>query len=272
MVIMKFDLHTHHTRCGHAEGEISDYIQSAIEAGLHAIGISDHSPYFGSPEEQAQPGIAMAKREFPNYVAEVLQLKEQYKSQIEVLLGVESDFFPEIAHHYAAEYSKYPFDYIIGSVHAVNGISIFNKNRWNNLSAAQKILEKEAYYDLIRQSAQSGMFQILGHIDAMKGYYPSFSDIPAPAAIDEALRVIGECGLAIEINTSGKTKDCGGWYPADEILERALFHSVEVTFGSDAHKPGRIGEDWEHVRTRLKHIGFKKWVYFKQQQKQVILL
>ncbi len=269
---MKFDLHTHHLRCGHAEGEISDYIQAAIRANLQVIGISDHSPYFGSPEEQAQPAIAMAKREFPKYVAEVLRLKEQFKAKIEVLLGVESDYFPEIARLYAAEYSKYPFDYIIGSVHLTNGISIFNKNRWKHLNEEQKIVEKENYYELIRQSAQSGMFQILGHIDAMKGFYPEFSQIQAVQAIDEALRVIGECGLAIEINTSGKTKDCGGWYPADEILERALFYKVAVTFGSDAHKPGRIGEDWELVRTRLKEIGFKEWVYFRQKQRQNVLL
>jgi len=269
---MKFDLHTHHKRCGHAIGEISEYIQAAIDAGMHAIGISDHSPYFGSPHNHAQPGITMAKSEFPRYIAEVLRLKTLYKEQIEVLLGVESDFFPEFSSLYAVEYSKYPFDYVIGSVHFTQGISIFNRRRWDKLTAAQMVYEKESYYDLIRQSAQCGMFQILGHIDAMKGYYPEFSAIPAPAAIDEALRIIGECGLAIEINTSGKTKDCGGWYPSDDILERALYHHVDVTFGSDAHKPSRVGDDFEQVRTRLQAIGFKEWVYFRRKQREAVLL
>ena len=58
------------------------------------------------------------------------------------------------------------------------------------------------------------------------------------------------------MNTSGKTKDCGGWYPADDILERALFYNVKVTFGSDAHTPERIGDDFERVQKRLKEIGF----------------
>lgn len=268
---MKFDLHTHHYRCGHAEGDIRDYIEAAIAAGLVAIGISDHSPYFASSEEQAQPLIAMGKSEFPLYVAEILRLKEEYKSKIDVLLGVESDFYPEVADAYRVEYAKYPFDYIIGSVHQVNGVSIFNRKRWNKLTGPQKIMAKETYYELIQQSARSGMFQILGHIDAMKGFYPLFSEIKTNAA-DEALRVIGECKLAIEINTSGKTKDCGGWYPSDEILERALYHRVEVTFGSDAHKPSRVGEDCDAVSNRLKEIGFKEWVYFKQKQRQVVLL
>lgn len=40
---MKFDLHTHHFRCGHADGNIRDYIEAGIQSGLQAIGISDHS-------------------------------------------------------------------------------------------------------------------------------------------------------------------------------------------------------------------------------------
>lgn len=36
---MKFDLHTHHFRCGHADGNIRDYIEAGIKAGLQAIGI-----------------------------------------------------------------------------------------------------------------------------------------------------------------------------------------------------------------------------------------
>jgi histidinol-phosphatase (PHP family) len=268
---MKFDLHTHHYRCGHAEGEIRHYIESAIAAGLSVIGISDHSPYFGSEEEQPQPAIAMAKKEFPLYVAEILRLKEEYKAKIDVLLGVESDFFPEVAHLYKAEYAKYPFDYIIGSVHQVSGISIFNRNRWKKHNEATKIVEKESYYDLIEQSARSGMFQILGHIDAMKGFYPAFSAIKTDAA-DKALKVIGECKVAIEINTSGSTKDCGGWYPSDEILERALFHGVEVTFGSDAHKPSRVADEWDEVSAKLKEIGFDHWVYYRQREKQIVPL
>ncbi|MBO9606039.1 MAG: histidinol-phosphatase [Paenibacillaceae bacterium] len=263
---MKFDLHTHHERCGHAEQGIRAYIDAAVKRGLQVIGVSDHSPFFGDEQEQPFPGIAMAKREFSFYVSEVLKLKAEYEGRIEVLLGVESDFFPEHAGLYEMIYAQYPFDYIIGSVHQSGGTSIFNRNRWKNLSDVQKIKQKETYYDLIEQSARSGMFQILGHIDAMKGYYPAFSDIKTKA-VEQALRTIGECGVAIEINTSGSTKDCGGWYPSDEMLEMALRYGIAVTFGSDAHKPGRVGDEWELVQRRLREIGYKEWVFFRQKQR-----
>lgn len=268
---MKFDLHTHHNRCGHAEGNIEQYIQAAIREGLGVIGISDHSPYFASEVDQLHPQVAMAKSDFPNYVKEVLQLKAKYSDRIEVLLGVESDFFPENMEAYKAIYEQYPFDYIIGSVHQSGGVSIFNKKRWKGLSEAEQVKHKEQYYDLIQQSARSGMFQILGHIDAMKGFYPAFSDIQTEA-VEQTLKVIGECDIAIEINTSGKTKDVGGWYPSDSILEMALRYGVQVTFGSDAHIPSRVGDEWELVAKRLKEIGFKQWVYFKQKERKYVSL
>ncbi|MBD2872131.1 histidinol-phosphatase [Paenibacillus arenilitoris] len=267
---MKFDLHTHHFRCGHADGSIEDYIVAGIDAGLQVIGISDHSPYFYHEEDQPSPGIAMARSEFANYVNEVLRLKQKYEGRIEVLLGMESDFFPEYAESYRKAYVGVPFDYLIGSVHQVGGVSIFNRNRWKGLDEARQLGEKKSYYELISESARSGMFDILGHIDAMKGYYPAFSAIPAHEHIDETLRVIAENGVSIEINTSGGTKDVGGWYPSDEILERALHYGVNVTFGSDAHVPQRVGDEWELVRARLKEIGFKQWVYYRK-RRQVVL-
>ncbi|RIX52999.1 histidinol-phosphatase HisJ family protein [Paenibacillus nanensis] len=269
---MKFDLHTHHVRCGHADGNIEDYILAGIEAGLQVIGISDHSPYFYHAEDQPSPGIAMARSDFANYINEVLRLKEKYAGKIEVLLGMESDYFPEHIDAYRKAYEGVPFDYLIGSVHQVSGVSIFNRNRWKKLDEAGHINEKKSYYELIEQSARTGMFDILGHIDAMKGYYPAFSDIPAHEHIDKALRTIGECGVSIEINTSGSTKDCGGWYPSDEILERALHFGVNVTFGSDAHKPSRVGDEWELVAKRLKEIGFSHWVFYRQRKQVVVPL
>ena len=265
---MKFDMHTHHYRCGHASGEIRDYIEAGLAKGLQVIGISDHSPYFARAEDQAEPLIAMAKSEFPRYISEVLKLKEEYKGKIEVLLGVESDFFPKQADLYKQNYDLYPFDYIIGSVHQTEDrVSIFNKNRWENLSDVQKTQVKDHYYRLIRESAESGMFQILGHIDAMKGNYPAFTQIPS-RMIEETLKAIKGLNIAVEINTSGKTKLVGGWYPSDDILERVLHYQIPVTSGSDSQIPDRVGDEWDQVLQHLREIGFREWVFYRQKQIQ----
>ena len=269
---MIFDMHTHNERCGHATGCIRDYIEAGIAGGLQVIGISDHTPYFGEPEDHPAPLIAMAKSQFTGYISEILELQKEYAGRIEVLLGTEADYYSRHAEVYRSILSQYPFDYIIGSIHQTrDGRSIFNKNRWANLPPFQQVQVKDEYYRMIAESARSGMFQILGHIDAMKGNYPPFSAIPSKA-LDETLRIIGEEGVAIEVNTSGKTKELGGWYPAEDILERALHYGVSITFGSDAHIPERVGDDFHLVERKLREIGFKEWVYYRRKERQVVPL
>ncbi len=41
---MRIDYHTHHVRCGHASGELEDYVLKGIEIGLTQLGLSDHMP------------------------------------------------------------------------------------------------------------------------------------------------------------------------------------------------------------------------------------
>ncbi len=41
---MKIDYHTHHARCGHAIGNLEEYVQQGIRLGLDQLGLSDHMP------------------------------------------------------------------------------------------------------------------------------------------------------------------------------------------------------------------------------------
>jgi histidinol-phosphatase (PHP family) len=268
---MKFDLHTHHDRCGHAVGSIRDYIEAAIHGGLQMIGISDHSPYFYSEEDRANPRMAMAKSQFSAYIEEVLQLKREYSGKIDVLLGVESDYFPEHQELYRQIYAALPLDYLIGSVHILNGLHLTNKARWQMKTDREILRENEQYLGLIQQSVQSRMFDILGHIDALKSHFPDLPRFQTPL-LEQTVKIIAEHDGVIEVNTSGKRKACGDWYPSHDILELACFHGVKVTYGSDAHAPERVAEEWEAVTATLKDIGFKQWVWFKDRKRQTLTL
>ncbi|MCZ8511529.1 hypothetical protein O9H85_03580 [Paenibacillus filicis] len=81
------------------------------------------------------------------------------------------------------------------------------------------------------------------------------------------LKIISQSNVAIEVNTSGKLNDCMAWFPCDTILERALYYGVKITFGSDAHQPQRVADDWDLVRTRLREIGFKEWAVFRNRKR-----
>ena len=82
--------HTHTWRCRHADGTEREYVEAAIEAGLKILGFSDHTP-------QVYPGgyvcpVKMLPEELEGYVDTVLDLKREYKSDIEIHLGLEVEY------------------------------------------------------------------------------------------------------------------------------------------------------------------------------------
>jgi len=263
---MKFDFHTHHDRCGHAVGTIEEYIVAAIEQGLDLIGISDHTPLFAMEEDRPSLHGCMAKSQFVPYVEEVLALKQKYQGQIEVLLGIEADFLPEHLELYGRILASQPFDYVIGSVHEFAGIGLYDSEFWDGLDAQGKLDVKNQYYDYVAKSAKCGLYDILGHVDALNRYFFEYPKLRTEAA-DFTLQTIANHDVAIEINSSDDN-----WVPDAYLLERALYHGVKVTFGSDAHEPERVGDHFEAVRQQLKTIGFQEWAIFRERKRTMISL
>jgi histidinol-phosphatase (PHP family) len=258
-----FDLHTHHDRCGHARGTLRDYVRAAIDSGLHTIGFSDHTPFFAEDGDAHKPWVAMSRAEFPRYINEAMRLREEYRNQISILIAVESDFFPQHLGAYRAELGRHPFDYVIGSVHVLDGVDLFRADRWDGATPDDLESAKRRYCDMVVQSARCGLFDVLGHVDVIRARCPQMADI-APDATEKMIRAIAQADVVMEVNTSGKTKDCGGWYPAADALAMAAHYRVKVTYGSDAHDPERIGDDHENVRATLPDLGFREWHLFER--------
>lgn len=221
-----FDLHTHHYRCGHAVGTIEEYIQAAVE-------------------DYPSPGLAMARSEFPHYIEEIVGLKKKYENKIEVLIGVESDFFPASIRQYEAVYRQYPIDYLIGSVHVSNGKHLSDSHAWADLDDEQLEREKAVYFDLLQPAAASGVFQIIGHMDLIKRYYKTFMNT-CRILIEQTLKVFAETNVSIEVNSSGLHRG-EDYSPGYEVLEIASRYGVPVTFGPmhiNRRESAIIGRRW----------------------------
>jgi histidinol phosphatase-like PHP family hydrolase len=90
---MKVNLHTHTYRCRHAKGTDEEYVLAAIDAGYDKLGFADHTPF---PYENGFfNDDKMLVEELPDYIDSVLTLKEKYRGQIEILLGLECEAVPE---------------------------------------------------------------------------------------------------------------------------------------------------------------------------------
>lgn len=110
--------HTHTTRCHHAEGEDRQYVETAIERGLKILGFSDHTPYYYDGDYVS--GVRMLPEEVEGYVESIQRLKDEYKSQIEIKLGFETEYYPKYFEKLLQLYAQYPVDYIILGQHFLN--------------------------------------------------------------------------------------------------------------------------------------------------------
>ena len=84
---MKVNYHSHTTRCHHAVGTEREYVEAAIESGLEVLGFSDHTPY---PFKDGYVSrIRMGMDELEEYVNTILALRDEYRNDIEIHLGLE---------------------------------------------------------------------------------------------------------------------------------------------------------------------------------------
>jgi histidinol-phosphatase (PHP family) len=250
-----FDYHSHHFRCGHATGQISDYIDAAIAIGLSEFGVSDHGPAYFLPGDHALPGTQMARSEVPHYVREALEQKAAYAGRIEVKVGVEADFIEGQEAILAEILESQPFDYALGSVHYVGTSSIFNKKRWAAENAEETYTE---YYRLVRAAAASGLFDILSHLTAIESYGPPVPDELAERLYPPVADAVAAGGCIVEINTSGYRKMGGDEpFPSRRMLRCLIKAGVPLTFGSDCHNPGEVGYGHERVLSLLRELGVR---------------
>ncbi|PYZ92763.1 hypothetical protein CR194_14010 [Salipaludibacillus keqinensis] len=266
---MIIDYHTHHDRCGHATGSIRDVIEKAIEKNIDQLGISDHSPLYTYEEDHFNPGMTMAKSEFPHYFKEMFDLKKEYEGIIDIRLGVESDYFEGWETFYKELYDQYSFDYIIGSVHYFGGYHVFNPERWRSPQAKAEEIFRE-YFKLVQKAANSRMFDVLGHIDAVKGlgHTPSSN---MTKLMEETADVIAKNDIAVELNTSGIRK-CGVIFPSPEFIKMLHVRGVPFTFGSDAHTPDELCFGWHEALHELKQVGVTELATFENRKRKMVTI
>lgn len=261
---MLVDYHTHHYRCGHASGNMEDYVEAALRAGLSEVGLSDHSPiYHLGSDPHPFPGTAMSHHEFPMYLREMHEVRERFRGRIHVRLGVESDHVVGWDDHYRSLWRSTPLDYVIGSVHWLGPWSIFSPELPAGRSADDIY---EEYLHGTQAAARSGAYDIIGHLDCLKtrGHIPDLSITPL---LEDTVRVLAESGVAIELNTSGWRKGLGEPYPREELLAVCCHYGVPVTLGSDAHRPEDVAADFPRAVALLERVGYTSLVRFESREK-----
>ena len=257
---MIVDLHNHTQLCNHAEGTIDEYINAAIQKGTKIFGFSDHAPMDFDPEYR------MEFKDMQAYQANVLEAKEKYKDKITILLGYEVDY---LKGHMDARVLNAKVDYLIGSVHFIDGWGFDNPEFIGRYESEDIDEIWQKYFDTIEEMAQSRLFDIVGHLDLIKVFkFMPTKDIKKIAK--NALLAIKEADMVLEINVAGYRKPIAEAYPSKELLEEAFRLNIPITFASDAHKPEQVGL-YNDIVIQLAHkIGFKQCAFFENRERKFL--
>lgn len=268
---MFIDYHTHHERCGHAEGSLEDYIQRGIELGVEQLGLSDHMPLIHVDPDSYYEGMAMAVDELPHYVEECFELREKYAGQIDIRIGLEGDYIE--GHEWEIEkmVKAYPWDYVIGSVHFLEEWDITDHRQLHGWEGRRVETVYEQYYDAVEKAIHTGFYDFIGHIDVIKrfGYQPQDSNWPR-ALERRVLDAVRSSDAAIELNASGLRMPAAEMFPSRHMLEYAHALNIPVTLGSDAHQPARLAQYLDEAKALLKDVGYTQLATFKNRQRTLV--
>lgn len=259
------DYHIHTARCGHAFGEMQAYVERAVQVGLPEMGFSDHIFLYWLPEDQRDPELAMPEDQFNAYVQDVQRLQHAYP-EIAIRLAVEADFILDAESTLKSVLSRYPWDYVLGSVHFIGEWGM-DDGRYLSQYDTWDIDELyEHYFGLILKAANSGHFDTMAHLDLVKKFghraRKELTDLYGRVA-----RGLAQAGVAIEVNTAGLRKPIGELYPHLDLLTACRKAGVPATLGSDAHAPEEVGLGLPLAIEHLHAAGYERILTYRNRRR-----
>lgn len=227
----KSNFHTHNYLCGHAEGNVSDYVAEAVKNGLEIIGISDHcAPSVGTKEPYLHEGTIKSK-----YLPQFEEAEKLYGDKIKILSGVEVDYFPNNDAYYKNLLGY--LDYLLLGQHEylLNGVrkcSFFDGVDEENIIA---------YFEQVKQGLRTELFSVLAHPDLI------FYNVPQPTekminAFDSVVAEAKHSDIPLELNANG-IRSHEFRYPTDLLVTLCKRHNAKVIISSDCHHPSELCDE-----------------------------
>jgi histidinol-phosphatase (PHP family) len=254
-----------HSRWSDGKSNIPALLEAAREAGLDEVGISDH--YTLAPG-RATVSWSMPLDRLAEYVAEIQDAAAATREGPIVRCGVEADYFPEQEAALREVLAAHPFDYVIGSVHFVDGFPVDGSAaRWEALAPAERETLFRGYWERIAGLARSRLADIVGHIDLTKkfGFRP-VSDLSQE--IGTALDAVAAAGMAVEVNTAGWHTASREAYPEPALLRACRERGIPTLINADAHVPAHLTRDFDRAIALARAAGYAEVVRFERRQRR----
>lgn len=261
------DCHMHTRFSTDSESSVRSMIEGALQKGMQAICITDHNDKDYPVHEDM--GISTFEFDLEEYFRTMTAYREEYAGRMEIRTGIEIGLQPHLQTYYKKLTEKYPFDFVIGSVHVVHGMDPYYGEIFEGKTDEE--VYRETFEATLENLDTVKNFDVLGHIDYVVRYgksqaenysYTKYADV-----IDEILKKIIGMGKGIELNTAGFKYGLGFCHPHPDIIRRYRELGGEIiTVGADGHRPEHIAYDFGRVPEILKSCGFRYYTEFKKRQ------
>jgi histidinol-phosphatase (PHP family) len=239
-------------RIAHTVDAVEPFVETAASRGVDEIGFTEHVYYFRQTRRLWTLPYQTERcvYDLDDYVGAVVAAKER---GLPVKLGLEVDYVGERQDELAAILRPYPWDYLLGSVHWVDGLAV-DSGPERGVWAQWPVDEVwRCYFVALAELAGSGHVDVLAHPDLAKifGLRPGRIEYPELN------------GVALEISTAGRHKPVGELYPDLAFLEHA---GLPITLASDAHVPQNVGRDFAHALELARAAGYDTVTVFEGRQ------
>ncbi len=232
---------------------ILEYCEVAKSRGLRQMGITEHDRYLDKID-----------------LAAFQEAREKYKD-VGLRLGIEIDFVPGAEERMDHDGNAFPYDYVIGSVHRVQGEEVDHPQHQEIYEKLETYELYERYYANVREAALSGRFEVLGHPDLIK-IFRHFPDEDITPMLEETADAVAESGIVVDVNAAGLRKPVGEVYPSRRLLEMLHRRGVPIVLSSDAHAPGEVAMGYEKSLRLVYDVGYREVVTFKDRERGTLPL
>ena len=234
---MKIDSHMHPFEMKESLEGMREFVAAARDHGFDEISFTEHGSLLPGRTEEF----------FQRYADCAMTLKEEISSP-RINFGIELDYHPEKPAEAAAIIAKYPFDYVLGSVHVHS--SLYSKE----IEGMTFDETADFALNMILKAVNSGLFNTITHFDFYR-ILAKIDDVHAPIShkdiILEIFRAMEQRGVCLEINSSSLRREINDLHPTPEILTWANDFNLKYTFGSDAHEAHLVGAGYDDVINAL---------------------
>lgn len=244
----KIDYHTHTYFSADSQAKPEEHILKAIQEGLEEICFTDHNDFIDGWRLRVEP-----------YLAELLPLKEKYKDQIKVKIGIEIGIDMLALEESNTLGNQYPFDFVIGSIHTINLQDITQDSFYGTMDKDEAHAQ---YFQVMKKCVENiDGFDVLGHLDYARRYGPyedkNINYKKHQDVIDSIYKTLISKGKGIEVNLSGIRRFGQSLPGYDQIKRYYDLGGRIITIGTDSHDTEFVGVHVEDTIKMLKEIGFE---------------